>query len=148
MDTVNPKGITVSRSAEHSHCVVITVDTDKVDTATVALEFALQKHPSRFLTIAGKTALSRAHRALPVHSLVNYDSFIAAHASAYCNSQSLTAQQVHPCLDSPPFVLHIKTVPKNEPTASSSLVAYGAILGGIAVAILISSTVRSHIKID
>lgn len=147
---VQPPHVRITRSAEYPHCVLIAVDTDNLETTTttLALEFVLSKHPSRFLTIGGETALGAAFSKLPVRSLIDKNKFVARHAKHYCDSQTPSAQQVHPCLDTPPFVLHLSVSAAKERSTLFWVISGVGIVGGFSAALFVASAVQSRIKED
>lgn len=141
-----PEGISISRSSEYSHCIVVSIDTEKVQTTTLALEFALTEHPSRFLTLGGETALNAAYNNLPIKSLVDRDKFISHHAEEYCASQEEKAQKVNYCLDTPPFVLNIATTAKKERSSFFWIITGGVVTSGLALSVFTASAVQSRLK--
>lgn len=142
----NQSSVRVSSTGERPNCVQISVDTEKAETSRVALEFALEKHPGRFLTKGGETAINSAYENLPVNALVDKGKFLSAHAAEYCDQKQGVSHTVTGCLDSPPFVLNIKVSPAGDPDWRFWALAGGVIAGGVLVSALTTSLLQSHLK--
>lgn len=137
------------RSAERAHCVVVSVDTNVVENATLALEFALEEHPSRFLPLGGKLALDAAYNALPVRSLVGRPEFLHNNAARYCEHQESDAHEVSGCLDSPPYVINVKVVDgKKKDEGDLLLITWIVVLAGASFALIVGKVVESRLKTD
>ena len=143
---LNQSSLRISSTGVRPNCVQISVDTEVDIQHRVALEFALEKHPDRFLTKGGETAILSAYNNLPVNALIDKGKFLSSHASQYCDQKQGIAHTVTGCLDSPPFVLNIKVSGAEDPDWRFWTEAGGIIAGGIIVSAVSTSFLRSHLK--
>ena len=111
----------------------------------IPFEFALLKSSVRYLTREANQIFEHSYRSLPVHSAIPFNKYIALHALNYCDSRVNETYRVHPCKDTPPFILNIETHREDQNSLADrafKLWPLGVLLASFTLAVVYESVLK------